>query len=351
MLIGYPYNPSLHDLWLYEDHVITWSAPTPGSQLVRRPYAWNPNSWLYPYRKSIEAMPAVYRLLTTDSGASEYGSNLRSDPINRPVFWNSYCPWKAYFVSPTLGLQSEHWQATNTYRDVSDTFGNQYLPNGAFVAQTLVRYITHDNQIFDLSPSDMVWPYKFTSPAFGSVPVFGSAEINDCAAVECPIGIPVPPLKMVDARTALPNANTFYVDSNFKIVRVQFNQCNYFTFYPILQYRIKSFAYQPPVQPFLHDSGSVIFIEISPPTSPEAGDGVLGLVTKPVIGADDFVSTSSTNIALIPPETHNSNPAVLYQQSIGNQFPPAIAVSRPNTQAIASQTVELQILALTETFP
>lgn len=41
---------------------------------------------------------------------------------------------------------------------------------------------------------------------------------------------------------------------------------------------------------YLHDSGSVLFAEISPPTSAAAGDGVLGLVPAHMYTGGDFTS-------------------------------------------------------------
>jgi hypothetical protein len=350
MLISVAYNPTVHDLWLYEDHVVSWTNPTPSNLTVKRPYAWNPNSPLYGYRKSIQAMPAVYRIMTTNSGVSAYGANLASNPVNRPVFYNSYCPWKAYFISETLGLQSEHWQVSNVYRDPAETFANQYASDGVFAATMLIRYITHDNQIFDLSPAEMIWPYNSTSIAFGSVPVFGSsgigaAALQDCAAVECPNGIPVPPIKMADARTAIYGSTCYYLDSNFKIVPIQWRYCGHYT-NDSTKYVVATGAEEPPVAAFLHDSGSCIFIELQPPTSAAAGDGILAIVTRPVINSADFIDGTRTSIAFIPPEDHATSQAVLYQQSLGNEFPIAIPQERPTDQALASQTTALQILSL-----
>jgi hypothetical protein len=341
MLIGYEYIPSLHDLWLYEDHVVSWTYPGPGSTTLKRPYAWNPGSALYPYRKSIQAMPATYRILGTFSGQYSYGVNLESNPVNKPVFYNSYCPWKAFFFSPTLAVQSEHWQMSSQYRDLSKNFGNQYANGSVFEANTLIRHISHDNVVFDYDMNDMIWPYRRTSPAFGSKFAFGSPNEADIAIVEYPAGISVPALKLADTRTVPYGTKGWMVDSNFKVVELFYKSCYVPPTASPGSYETNSSAIGQ-VQLFSHDSGSMGFVEISPPTSAEAGDGVLGLIGVSVESAANLVERK-TQIALIPPENHAVEPAVLYQQSLGNVFPAAIPFSRQTSQPLANETVALQI--------
>jgi hypothetical protein len=343
MLIAYQYVPALHDLWLYEDHVITWTFPTAGSANIKRPYAWNPGSALYPYRKSIQAMPAVYRILGSPSGFPSYGVNLASDPVNIPVFWNSYCPWKAFFFSNTLGIQSEHWQATDNYRTPANNFSNVYVAGSFLIASTNVRYIAHDDTIYDLPLDAMMWPYRRTSAAFGSVWAFGSMNQADIAICECPSGIPVPPMQLIDARKARFGAPCWMVDSNFKVVQLNWNGCYDSVEFPAQDFSTRTSPTLPPVQLFTHDSGSVAFVEIRPPTSAAAGDGILGLLGVSVKSAGDLVTPVPMPIALIPPEDHASEPAVLYQQSLGNQFPQVVPPQRESAQPLASQSIALQI--------
>lgn len=342
MLISYQYIPALHDLWLYEDHVVSWTFPEPNSITLKRPYAWNPGSALYPYRKSIQAMPAVYRIMTTESSAEFFGVNLKSNPINKPVFFNSYNPWKAFFFSPTLGIQSEHWQSSVLYRDITKNFGNQYVDGSFFEASTLIRYITHDNVIHDLNMNQMIWPYRKTSLAFGNNWAFGSKNQADIALVEYPPGIPVPPIKLIDARSARYGSPCWMIDSNFKVVELSYDGCYDIPGTLYEDYSVRSGATEQ-VSPFQHDSGSVAFVEISAPTSAAAGDGVLGMLGVSVKWASDLVNFTPTQIALIPPEDHAIEPAVLYQQSLGNQFPPAIPPARSSSQDLAQQSIALQI--------
>lgn len=341
MLIAYEYIPALHDLWLYEDHVVSWTFPYPDSTTLKRPYAWNPGSALYPYRKSIQAMPATYRIMTTEVPANEYGVNLKSNPVNKPVFWNSYCPWKGFFFSPTLGAHCEHWQQSSQYRDLSKNFGNQYAEGSFFEASTLIRYISHDNVTYDLDLNAMIWPYRVTSPAFGSTFAFGSPNQADIAIVEYPAGIPVPPLRLADTRTVPYGTKCWMVDSNFKVVELLYDGC----YGPPAafpgSFTVRTSSLEQ-VQLFLHDSGSMAFVELAPPTSAEAGDGVLGLIGVSVESAANLV-VGTTIIALIPPENHATEPAVLYQQSLGNVFPAAVPLYRQTTQPLATETVALQI--------
>lgn len=342
MLIPYQYVPALHDLWLYEDHVVSWTFPSPSSMTLKRPYAWNPGSALYPYRKSIQAMPATYRILTTFSGAYQYGVNLESNPVNKPVFWNSYCPWKGFFFSSTLGTHCEHWQQSSQYRDLSKTFGNQYVEGSFFEASMLIRHISHDNVIYDLDMNAMIWPYRVTSPAFGSTYAFGSTNQADIAIVEYPAGISVPPLTLADTRTVPYGTKCWMVDSNFKVVELLYDGCYFPSAAFPGSYSVRTSSLEQ-VQLFTHDSGSMAFVELAPPTSAEAGDGVLGLIGVSVESGADLVSGYPTMIALIPPENHATEPAVLYQQSLGNVFPVAIPISRQTTRSLATETVALQI--------
>lgn len=341
MLIAYEYIPALHDLWLYEDHVVSWTFPSPASTTLKRPYAWNPGSALYPYRKSIQAMPATYRIMMSEALANEFGVNLKSNPVNKPVFWNSYCPWKGFFFSPTLGAHCEHWQAASQYRDLSKNFGNQYAEGSFFEASTLIRHISHDNVIYDIDMNAMIWPYRVTSPAFGSKFAFGSPDQADIAIVEYPAGISVPPLTLADTRTVPYGTKCWMVDSNFKVVELLYNGCYGPPASFPESYSVRTSSLEQ-VQMFSHDSGSMGFVELAPPTSAEAGDGVLGLIGVSVESAVNLVA-GTTIIALIPPENHATEPAVLYQQSLGNVFPAAVPLYRQTTQPLATETVALQI--------
>jgi hypothetical protein len=351
MLIAYPYIPAIHDLWLYQDHEITWTVPSSGNLVVKRPYAWNPNSLLYGYRKSIQAMPAVYRTMQTPFQTPQpasYGSNSSADPVNRPVFWNSYVPWKSYAFGTRTMIQSAHWQSSFTLRNASANFENQYTAGSYFLASTLVRWISHDNIVYDLSPSNIIWPYTNVSSAYGSGFASGALISADCAITECTQDIPVPPFALIDARTVPVGTKAFTCDSNFKIIELNWRSC-WYNEEGTDRYQFNTSAKLPvgttlPVVNYLHDSGSTVFVEIKPPTSAAAGDGILGLVMFSLRSANDLVNGTATDMALIPPSTHASNSAVLYQQSLGNNFPMVQPYQRQTSSPIASETVAQQIL-------
>jgi hypothetical protein len=349
MLIAYPYIPAIYDLWLYEDHEISWTFPDPSSMIVKRPYAWNPTSLMYGYRKSVQAIPAVYRLMNTPAGAMTYGANSAADPINRPVFYNSYVPWKSYAFGRRTLIQCEHWQTSLTYRDPTKNYGNIFTSGSFFIASTLVRWIAHDNSVFDATPSDMLQPYKKVPVAFGNGWANGSTGENDVAITECAFDIPVAPLKMIDARTVPFGAKAFTLDSNFKIAELKWIGCGYQVGSPT------SFAFRTEyVQQagetdlplwFSHDSGSTVFVELKPPTSAEAGDGILALVMYSLESGSNLLYGYPAYFALIPREEHATNMAVAYQESLGNDFPISVPYMRQNIEGIATQTRAQEILS------
>ena len=349
MLIPYAYNPAIHDLFLYEDHVVTWTQPTAGSVNVKRPYAWNPNSLLYGYRKSLTGMLAIYRTMQTVFPATSWGENSASNPVNDPVFKNTYVIVKAYFFTPRLAMQSRHWQSPLVYRNPAYTFADAYGAGTKFIAEGLVRFIDHDNTITDWDASDLLYIYQQVSAAFGNHwAVSGASGPADLGMVEAKQDIPVAPMVIADSRTVPVDAPAFVIDSNQKIIA-----CSALTTYntqndPRLISKAVSNA--PYVIAFNHDSGSVMLVELKPPTSAAAGDGIMGLIPKSLESGSDLIGTANvygtTGIGLIFPENHANSPQVLYQQSLGFSWPAASVYQRQTTEMIATESTQQQIISV-----
>ena len=354
MLISSPYNSALMDLWLYEDHQITCTNPSSGSLWVKRPYAWNPSSWLYGYRKSLVGINAIYRTMTTNSGVSTYGANVASDPANKPVFYNSFVPFKAKLISSRVMVTCNHWNPALAYRNPSATYGNQYAPNGQFAASTLVRFIDHDNTIYDRTPSEVIFPYRYVSPAFGAnIGVATStASIEDLAICELTTNAPVAPMQIVDPRTCPIGTPTYYLDSNYKIIPLEHagSDRDAVTGNVKFKSRYVPTAYGT-VDGFLHDSGSSAFMEIKAPTSPAAGDGILGLVMSSELGGTNFTISNPYGIAVLDDTGFSSQPGVAYLNSLGLTYPMYSKWQRPNSAQFASETVAQQILSTLNTWP
>lgn len=342
------------DLWLYEDHQITWTVPSAGSLWVKRPYAWNPNSWLYGYRKSLTGINAIYRVMATDSGYSTFGANVASDPVNRPVFYNSFVPFKAKLISEKVMVTCNHWNPALSFRNAAATYGNQYAAGSQFVASTLVRFIDHDNTIYDRTPSDVIYPYRYVSPAFGTniAVLTSTTAVADLAVCELTTNAPVAPVQIVDPRTCPLGTPTYYLDSNYKIIPLEYagSDRNATTGNVEFKSRYVPTAYGI-VAAFTHDSGSSAFMEIKAPSSPAAGDGILGLVVSSEIGGTDFTLSNPYGIAVLDDSGFSSQPGVAYLNSLGLTYPMYSKWQRPNSAQLASETVAQQILSTLNTWP
>ncbi len=298
-------------------------------------------------------MPAVYRTLSTNSGSSSWGVNLASDPANQPVFFNSYVPWKGYAFGRRTMVQSAHWQGITLQRDPSKTYATEYVAGSEFIAKTLVRWIAHDNTIHDLTPADVLWPYLYVPAAFGGGLASGAEWIwdYDVAIAECTQDIPVPPFALIDARTVPVGTRAFTCDSNFKIIELDWRSCylSFDDFTSRYLFRTTATGSIPGygIQAFLHDSGSTAFVEIKPPTSPAAGDGILGLVMFSLEENQGLTQGYPNATVIISSEDHAANPAVLYQQSLGNDYPAVQPWQRQNDDEMATETTEQQILLST----
>lgn len=292
--------------------------------------------------------------MTTNSGVSTYGANSASDPANKPVFYNSFVPFKARLISNKVMVTCNHWNPALSFRNPSATYGNQYAPDGQFAASTLVRFIDHDNTIYDRTPSDVVFPYRFVSPAYGANigVVTCTTNIADLAVCELTTNSPVAPLQTVDPRTCPIGTPTYYLDSNYKIIPLEYQGSYRDASTGNVKYRSRFVptAYGT-ASAFLHDSGSSVFMEIKAPTSPAAGDGILGFVVSSELNGTDFTESVRYGIAVLDDSGFSAQPGVAYLNSLGLTYPMFSKWQRPNSAELASQTVAQQILSTLNTWP
>lgn len=361
MLIPYPYIPTTQDVWLYEDHEISWSLPTAGTATIKRPYAWNPNSPLYGYRNSLVGMSARPRPMGTDYGFSAYfdSINPKSDPVNRPVWFNSW-PMTMLTAGEGFMLGCKHCYSPfySSNRDASNRFvgsGPNSYPVGSFLAAMVgqaFRFIDGDNQVTQFDPADIT-VYMYDPPS----------QLNlggiDLVMFEYLQASSVPRLHPVDARSLALNATAYVLDSNHKIVRLrsarQFVQAGrlYASFQAVNP--DGSVPQTPPVM-FMHDSGSFALVEIAPPTSAQAGDGIMGVCFGSNYGPTEWIDPSAITPLVfqlqadgtIATESPLQNPYVVeYLASRGKPMR-SLSFARRTGNA-ATETVEQQILAqLTE---
>lgn len=299
-IIPYQYNPALQDLFLYEDHQVSW---TNGSAVYKRPSAWNPTSPLYGYRKSIVGISAAYRTFSTLFSSLKSPPTLISDyyqfnsftDANKPVYYNSYPPCFP-LISKRFSAGCLHCFGSVTNRDESNRFISaiNYQPNGALAQRLQFRWLNHDNTVADeISGTQVLLSYR-KDPQWSDLDATG-----DLGVVEFTRDIAVNPVTFVDARTAGFGATFWLLDGSMKIIRLRLKKAfirrgiEVFTLEPVNPDG-SSITTAQKVENFLHDSGSRLFVEVTPPTSTAAGDGILGMVTAHVFQAYDFVDPNTT---------------------------------------------------------
>jgi len=304
MISDRPFNPVLHDLFLYQDEVVSW---TGGSATFKAPYAWNPNSLLYGYRRSMEGLVAPYRIFNTGYYNTPAGTSIlitpgtvedrvnqvnpATDPANRAMWWNSFPPTSRMISKKHLhmcghcfGLQTSDRQA-----HLGQTLENLYGPGSYLDSVLRLRFIDGDNNILDIPKSRFEYPYINDSAA-SFTPAPNVSNIASIRTVSCPLqsdtGITVyseefPFNPITIAMGAVRESPCFYLNAgNMTIQRavirmhgglVNRNKAGYFIAERGLQLGVEGYNDVP----FVHDSGSLFCISVSPPTSPEAGDGVM----------------------------------------------------------------------------
>jgi hypothetical protein len=354
MLIPYTYDPATQDLWLYEDYTVNVTVPSPFTIAAKRPIAWNPNSPLYGYRKSIQGITTRLRTFTQFCGNSlaEFYSTW-NDPalaVNKPVFYNSY-PQHFVLISDRFMFGCLHCFGQSGARNPAQF----YVGNGGFTAgglndaATMFRWLDADNNVIvTRSPSTVL--RGFTTDTGYSLQCR-----SDLALFELSSTVTVPPVTVVDPRNFGKDAKMWLLDSNHKIVRLK--QYNSYVAAGVDTYSSTAVAPDGSTLPgtptvFVQDSGSFCLVEIKPPSDWNLGDGILGVIAAhmdlhdqflapsvPRVGYEDLTAVGTlANSASVP--TH-------LRDYCAARSSPMVALNQSWRQtALASQTVEQQILTL-----
>lgn len=366
MITPQGYIPARDDLFLYRLEQVTYGSVT---QTLLRPYAWNPNSALYGYRNSLQALRASNRTFTTYAGGSfgigqasldHWLAQIPNTPQNQPVYYNSWPPTWVKASDQHLWMCSHCFNVDIFFaRDPNSSFATFYQDSLQVVMG--FRWITSDNQILDFVPSDFSWPYMndgdFLNPV--SLP-----QGTDTACIDLKTPIAVPAITLVDPRTIIQGAEMFVIDSNLKRVPVTFVAAMEKTAENQNGVQLLEASPSSNAQHFScvdandfevlwqHDSGDLFFVELQAPTSLAAGDGVLGLIAghiytnsivKQPIQGDQLVPLQAT------PTCTNVNTAAMtawntYWQNRGVSY---VWNSYPRgSQPVAQQTTEQQINAV-----
>lgn len=376
MLNTIPYNPVTQDLFLYEDLVISWTEPTPGTTTVKRPYAWNPNCPLYAYRRSLEGLVAPYRTFSTlYTGLPQpevEAVNPQSNPVNKPMWRNSFPP-TAKVISPHM----MHWCAHAYGFDNPLAYGNRvagrmltalYAPNTYLSQVFKLRFIDGDNNITEIALDQCELPYSFDSTN-GIVSPYGTGSpwYNDVASAILSQPFPFTPLTLVAAGSISPKTWIYLNAGNMMMQEIFFRSVGFRTSGSggsnergnhIVYNDLHNVMFQ-------HDSGSVFLTELREPTSAAAGDGVMGVAIGHVQFPPPDNEGSAVYKAGVPPFNANGvgvnpakNPAfpqvadsaydnfIAYWNTRGYPFPSVAQGAWPSVYTPATETSMQSVLAV-----
>lgn len=374
MLPSVVYNPALDDIWLYRQEQVTYGSAT---QTYWRPYAWNPQSRLYGYRNSLQALRANNRTFSTYLGTTfggavllPYYSNINpNNEANKAIYYNSFPPTWVKMSDQHMHLCAHCFDVNLRERNPNSSWASWY-GDSLQVAMGL-RWIKSDNQIIEKTASDFTEPYDRENGQNVGAPKF-----QDSACVDIKTPVDVPSIKLVNPQTILQGTTGFIIDCNGKIFDVTYvaswvcdtagttqNGGNYG--FPLTgrqgttEGALWSYTNANGVpNEFLHDSGDLLFVPISAPTSAEAGDGVLAMIHGHRFSAADvqYQEISGDDIGNLMPCIRATTPSSLSQEyedwkdywlSRGVTF--QFLNAPRNNQAVATETVEQQILSILNT--
>lgn len=387
MNITYAYNPALHDLYLYENYT------TPLGMSVKRPIAYNPTSWLYGYRYSLEGLMATNRTFSIKR-TSEFNFSwlpYNADiPANLPAFANSWPP-PMRVIHPNVSLACGHSIGVPTTQDRNPIQTMAQWGYPSLLDQCSWRFIKGDDTPIDISTSRLSKPYyldggsNLSSLDSVSVPLY-----TDNALIELLDPFPGNALKLIDSTTIEYGRKCWLIDGSQKIIEIyhtgSFKNQGFGPFPTVffnslvgvntppysglgthgVGFRIN--ANDGPFPLFTHDSGSVVVAEIKPPSSSAAGDGVLGTITGTVsisphlglsnaymyVDLSDFIYQNPQETFYSPMQTSRNDQSIpevasttAYWASRGWQYPAYYAATNVN---LADSTITANIATTVQGF-
>lgn len=285
-----PYNPVTQDLFLYEPYTVSWTTGTAGSVVVGRAYAWNPDCILYGYRGSLEGLSIPYRNFSTGpitaAQAPEVNAvNPKSNPVNNPIWYNSYPPHQKFFSKRHLMWCAHAYGVNNTDRATVTglTAADMYAAGGYLDAMLVLRFLDKNNNAAVVAKNTVEYPYAYDAAAGrtaypNELPVAAPTGLVDTAISLAQTDFPFHPLTMTDLGSR-DSGVCHYINAGNMTVQTLYLR----SIRPTAQTLNTNIVggnwvcdgYYDYV--FLHDSGSSFCWEISPPSSSAAGDGVMGV--------------------------------------------------------------------------
>jgi hypothetical protein len=339
-LIGYPYSAASQDLWLYAPETIVHSG---GSTVVESPVAWNPGSPLYGYRRSLQGISLRKRYASNiNLNASYFQYNDPNDPANKWVYNNCY-PMAFLAITRKHLFTCAHCygRTVSAVRNPAQKWsGTVWTPNTLNDKLTAFKWMDSDNNISDsFETTQVIAPYGVdTTPPLTTDADVLLSELEGTLSFE--------PLQVVDFLNLAPNATMWLVDSTMKIIRMKTvsSSVGYSSVSGTSQERLTVQSMLPDgsataiVQFFLHDSGSFLLAEIRPPSSPAAGDGIMGLVASHVYTGGSFYSPAGFYGELSAPGQWGSAPNPInirqYTEDTGFEMKPLIHAKRQHTDLV-----------------
>lgn len=365
----YAYDPALQDMFLYEDVTLSYSVPSAGTIAAKQIIGWNPQSWVYPYRKSLQGFGLSYRQYTPSWGP-------RSPNWNDPAF-NALTPYATYpqfyhnmYAVQMFSMGAKYLYTCSHVYDCTPTTvrnpANRWLPNymPPNTEQTTLlrwRFVSHDDQVTEVNAEDLLPPYVGDPeyPALKLGPALSNLTPDVCMT-ETQANHGIPSVLWGNATNIGFNAKAFIL-SNTGIVHRSVVTTSFVQSQSLVSVIAGRKPDNTPVfwYLWLYDSGTTVWVEVKPPTSAEAGDGVLAMLTGQVVGNGSIAPYSnpydgpfaiggnaydySTYGAIANDNPVFNNYWSEYMQWRGHTVPDIVAARRQPDIPIATLTMQNQI--------
>lgn len=343
-LIGYPYSAATQDLWLYAPETIVH---TGGTTVVDSPVAWNPGSPLYGYRWSLQGISLRKRYATVSSpNPAFFPYNDPNDPANKWVYNNCY-PMAFYAITRKHLFTCAHCysRSTSAVRNPTQKWsGTMWTPDTLNDKLTAFKWMDGDNNISDsFETSQVLAPYGTDGAPFSGADLVLS-ELEGTLSFQ--------PMQIVDFLNLAPGATLWLLDSTMKIIRMKLTKAfvNYNQFINQSQERLEVVSMLPDgsapadINFFLHDSGSVLLVEIEPPSSPAAGDGIMGLVASHAFSGGSYFSSAGFYAELSAYGYRGSAPNPInlrnYTESTGYAMKPLVHPRRQHNDLVLASEMD-----------
>jgi hypothetical protein len=157
-------------------------------------------------------------------------------------------------------------------------------------AMSQMRFIDGDDNIVVLQKSLFEHPYeKDFDSELNQLQLVSGPHTTDALVSAYSQDFPFNPVVSIDAGSVPLNQNWYYLNAgNLVIQRIKVHGCGNTPKPGLGERGIQIDRFYPFDTTYLHDSGSLFVTEIKPPSSIEAGDGVLGVALSHLVNGNGF---------------------------------------------------------------